>query len=227
MSTGGDRTSLAAAVDLVALEAWHAPELERLQIDCFPTLARHELMRAEHFLAHGRLVPEGSVVGIAHLAPDGGELATPKVVALGSGFFIDFDFEHPGHTFKEIIAEGWFTHHDPEGDWYYGADISVHPDYRGLGIGRRLYDARKEICVRYARRGIVAGGALPGFAQHKGRMDAAAYVAAVAAGKLFDPTLTMQLRNGFEVRGVVASYLDDEASDGWASLIVWCNRERG
>ncbi len=58
-------------------------------------------------------------------------------------------------------------------------------------------------------------------------MDAAAYVAAVAAGKLFDPTLTMQLRNGFEVRGVVASYLDDEASDGWASLIVWCNRERG
>ena len=43
------------------------------------------------------------------------------------------------------------------------------------------------------------------------------------AGELSDPTLTFQLRNGFEVRGLLANYIEDEADDGWATLIVWEN----
>jgi hypothetical protein len=32
------------------------------------------------------------------------------------------------------------------------------------------------------------------------------------------------LANGFEVRGMLEGYLEDEADDGWAALIVWENR---
>ena len=209
-------------VRIVPLEAWHAPHLEALQVICFPTLAAAERMRAEHFRHHVEVFPEGTFVALADAAPDGAPLDEPQVVGLGSGFRTTFDLDDPGHTFIEIIDGGWFGHHDPQGDWYYGADVSVHPDYRRRGIGGRLYDARKALCRRLGLRGIVAGGALPGFAHVERAMSAEAYVASVVAGELHDPTLSMQLRHGFEVHGVLEDYLDD-AAGGWASLIVWRN----
>ncbi len=215
--------SRADVVRIVPLEAWHAPHLEALQVTCFPTLAAAERMRAEHFLHHLEVFPEGTFVALADAAPDGAALPEPCVVGLGSGFRTAFDLGDPGHTFIEIIDGGWYGHHDPRGAWYYGADVSVHPDYRRRGIGGRLYDARKALCRRLDLRGIVAGGALPGFAHHKHAMHAEAYVARVVAGELHDPTLSMQLRQGFEVHGVLPGYLDDAAADGWASLIVWHN----
>jgi hypothetical protein len=33
----------------------------------------------------------------------------------------------------------------------------------------------------------------------------------------------MQIANGFEVRGVVADYVEDVTTEGWASFIVWFN----
>lgn len=201
------------SLELVTLKPEHAAGLERLQIDCFPTLAPSERMREEHFLSHAQLFPEGNFVVL-----DG-----ERVVGLGSGFLTDFDFEHNDHTFWEMISEGFYTRHDPEGLWYYGGDISVHPDYRGYGLGRRLYDARKDLVRRLGRRGIVAGGMLPGYADHKDDVTVHDYVQKVVAGKLIDPTLSFQLRNGFTVRGLLENYLDDAASDGWATLIVWEN----
>jgi hypothetical protein len=56
-------------------------------------------------------------------------------------------------------------------------------------------------------------------------MSAAEYCRRVVAGDLYDRTLTFQLENGFEVRGVLENYLADEKNDGWASLIVWTNEE--
>ena len=54
-------------------------------------------------------------------------------------------------------------------------------------------------------------------------MSAADYVAKVSAGELYDATLTMQIANGFEARGVIADYITDPSVDSWASLIVWEN----
>lgn len=210
-------------VEIVPAAAWHAPHLEALQVRCFPTLGAQELMRAEHFLHHLAVFPDADLVALAHVAPDGSMLSAPQVVGLGSGFFVDFDFARPGHTFRELIDDGWYGHHDPAGGWYYGADVSVDPAWRGRGLGRRLYDARKALVRRHGKRGIVAGGVLPGFARHKHAMTAAAYVARVVAGELHDPTLSMQLRNGFEVVGVLQGYLEDRAADDWAALIVWRN----
>lgn len=54
-------------------------------------------------------------------------------------------------------------------------------------------------------------------------MGVEAYVAEVVAGRLFDPTLSFQLKEGFVVRGLLPDYLKDSASDNWATLIVWEN----
>lgn len=204
-----------ADIRITTLGPEHAEGLERLQEDCYPTLAPSERMRREHFLSHARLFPEGNFVA----------LLGDRVVGLGSGFLTDFDLERPDHTFQEIIAGGFYTHHDPQGAWYYGGDISVHPQVRGRGVGRRLYEARKGVVRRLKRRGIVAGGLLPGFAAHKGELSVHEYVARVVAGELTDPTLSFQLQSGFRVRGLLKGYIGDSASDGWATLIVWENPE--
>ncbi|MCP4421453.1 MAG: GNAT family N-acetyltransferase [Chloroflexi bacterium] len=191
----------------------HVAGLAQLQIDCFPTLGQDELMDEAHFLSHLDIFPEGDFVAL-----DG-----ERVVGLGSGFFIDFDLEQRDHTFQEIIAGGYHTNHDPDGDYYYGADISVHPDFRGRGIGRQLYKLRKSLVCKYNRKGIVAGGLLPGFSAHKATISVQEYVDKVIAGELYDGTLTFQLKNGFVVMGLLQNYLEDSASDNWATLILWQN----
>jgi len=200
-------------ITIVNTRPEHFPQLEELQLVCYPTLAPMELMGQEQFASQDRLFPEGQFVAL-----DG-----DIVVGQGSGFFIDFDFEHPQHTFRDVCAEFYFTNHDPEGDYYYGADISVHPDWRGRGIGGRLYEARKAVVVRHNKKGIVAGGAIPGYADYKTTMTPHEYTRAVADGELGDPTLTFQLGAGFRLRGLIENYLEDSASDNWATLIEWAN----
>lgn len=208
-------TSSIVSIQIVNLRPEYFAALEQLQIDCYPTLADVELMKAHHFASQYRIFPEGQFVAL-----DG-----ERVVGQGSGFFTDFDFDHPAHTFREICAGFHFTNHNPAGAYYYGADSSVHPDYRGRGIGKLLYQARKALVRRYGKRGIVAGGALPGYARYKATMSPQEYVAKVAAGELYDPTLSFQLSIGFRVRGVLQNYLEDSASDNWATLIEWVNEE--
>lgn len=104
---------------------------------------------------------------------------------------------------------------------FYGS-VFVHPEYRGRGIASLLYTTRKELTRRLGMRGIVAGGALPGYQHHAGRLSVEAYIAAVCAGELFDPTLSVQLKNGFAVRDVLRGYVDGGALVGNdATMLVW------
>jgi len=202
-----------------------APDLAELQRVCFPTLGESELMIEAHFLNHCKIFPEGNFVALAKDKNSEENREAETVVGLGAGFFIDFNFDHTDHTFLEIIADGYYSNHDPNGEYYYGSDISVHPDYRGHGIGRKLYDARKGVVRAYNKKGIVAGGVLPGYPRHRDRLSIHDYVEQVVAGELSDPTLSFQLRNGFVVRGFLENYIVDSASDNWATLIYWENSE--
>ena len=201
------------ALAIVNARPEHFAALEELQRTVFPTLGPQELMRVEHYASQCRVFPEGQFAA----------LVGDCVVGQGSGFLIDFDFDHPQHTFREICAYFYFTNHNPDGTYYYGADISVHPAYQGRGIGRRLYAARMALVRRANRRGIVAGGLIPGYAGHKGRLSVQEYVDRVVAGTLHDPTLSFQLSLGFVVRGLIQDYIEDRASDNWSTLIEWPN----
>ena len=50
------------------------------------------------------------------------------------------------HTWAGITDSGYFTSHNPQGDTLYGADVYVHPDARGKGVGAALYEARRQLC---------------------------------------------------------------------------------
>jgi GNAT superfamily N-acetyltransferase len=191
------------------------PQLVELQIVCYPTLADTSRFKAPHFESHLRIFPEGQWVAL-----DGG-----RVVGMSAGFLYTFDFDHAHHTFDEIIDYGFFTRHDPQGQHFYGADVSVHPEYRGRGISRLLYDARKQLVRQRGLRSIVTGAMIPGFARYKTIMDADTYVARVVAGEIFDPTLSVQLRQGFRLRSLLPNYLPDAATDGWSVLIEWIPSE--
>ena len=187
--------------------------LEQLQRDAYPTLGAQELMGVEHFASQYAVFAEGQIVVL-----DGA-----RVIGQGSGFFTNFDFAHHAHTFREFCDHFYFRNHDWNGIYYYGADISVHPEFRGRGIGKQIYQMRKDLVRRYNKQGIVGGGVLPGFAQHRQTLSAHEYVRRVVSGELRDPTLTFQLRQGFVVRELLQDYLEDSASDNWATLILWEN----
>ncbi len=129
------------------------------------------------------------------------------------------------HTWTEITGGGFASRHDPQGDWLYGMDVCVDPDFRGLRVGRRLYAARKRLCQKLGLLGIVFGGRLPGLARRIARYgDAQAYVDAVIAGRQRDATMSFQLRNGFELIGLLPRYLPgDVESLGYATHMVWRN----
>jgi GNAT superfamily N-acetyltransferase len=194
----------------------HLAALAAHQRLCYPTLADYELMTEEHFASHLRLFPAGQ-----HVALDG-----DRVVGQSSTFRISGEIVFAPHSFHDIMAAGFFTNHDPHGDWLYGADMSVHPDYRGRGLAGKLYAARKELIRRLNMRGMVAGGMLPGFNRYKDELSVEEYVERVSRGELTDPTLTPQLRSGFVARGVLRDYIDDAAITPHASLIVWENADR-
>jgi len=195
------------------IETRWADALEALELRAFPSVDPADLYSAPELTDLAEAFPEGNFVVL-----DGEE-----PIAMGLGVRVHFDLSRPQHRLKDLMAEGGKAGHNPDGDWYYGTDISVDPRYRRRGIGSRLYDLRKGVCRDLGLRGIIAGGVIPGYADHKDSMTAADYVAKVAAGELYDRTLSFQVRNGFEVRGVLEDYMHDPTVDSWASLIVWPN----
>lgn len=189
----------------------HIAHLVAHQQRCFPTICADDLINAEMFAAQLAIFPEGQ-----HVVLDG-----TLVVGQSSTFRIGSSCLEQ-HTYRGITANNYFTRHDPDGEWLYGADMSVHPDYRGQHIATRLYTVRKELIRSLGMRGIVIGGGLPGFHQYAAHMSVEAYVAAVADGRLIDATLTPQLKNGFVLRGVLRDYVDGgELLSDHAALLVW------
>jgi GNAT superfamily N-acetyltransferase len=189
----------------------HCRRLADLQPIMFPNLHPSEWLTAEHFLNHLKLFPEGQFVA----------LANGKPVGSTTTFRLNFDFDHPHHSFLDITDNGWLENHEIAGEWLYGADISVHPDYRGYGIAKKLYAARTQLCERLNLRGQIAGGYLPGYAKYSDQMNAHAYCMKVVRGELTDPTLSAQLKMGYRYIAILEDYYhSDDYSGRPGALIV-------
>ncbi len=150
------------------------------------------------------------------------------VVGYCSTFRIEESIALAAHTWRAITGGGYASRHDPRGDWLYGMEVCVDPSQRGLRLGRRLYDARKKLCVDLGLKGIVFGGRLPGYSRRRKQFATAQdYVQAVQQGQLRDATLSFQLRNGFELLGVLEAYLpSDRESLGFAAHLAWRNPQQ-
>lgn len=190
-----------------------AKRCAELELIAFPHADPAALLSQEDLEVYARTFPEGFFVCL-----DGDQVA-----GQAGGIFLDFDWDQPQHTIAGITGAHQCGNHDPAGEWYYGTDMVVHPQYRRRGIGSRLYELRQDLVRRHNKRGIIAGGHMPGFAEHKAVMSAEEYVRRVSARELYDATLTFQMDNGFELRGVLPGYLDDPATDSYSALIVWNN----
>jgi len=174
----------------------------------------------EQLASHLRVFPEGQMVVE--------EIATGRIVGMASSLIVrwdDYDFHA---DWREWTDGGYFTNHDPEnGHTLYGAEVMADPAMQRRGIGKRLYAARRELVRRLGLLRIRAGARLRGYHRYADRLTPEQYVEKVVAGELRDPTLSFQLREGFEVVAVVPSYLrNDPESLGHAVVIEWLNPDR-
>ncbi|MEO7044794.1 MAG: GNAT family N-acetyltransferase, partial [Ferruginibacter sp.] len=147
-----------------------------------------------------------------------------QVVGCALSIIVRYDKYDDNHTYRDITGNFSFETHDIKGDTLYGIEVFVHPEYRGKRLARRLYDARKDLCERLNLKMIIAGGRLPNYAALASTETPRSYINKVKSREIYDPTLTFQLANDFQVKKVIKNYLpEDNESLGFATLLVWHN----
>lgn len=170
--------------------------------------------------------PESIIQQLMHLFPEGQLCIEDNgvLVAAALAIKVSYDrFSNP-HKYEELITDYRVHSHDKNGDALYGLDVFVNPTYRGYRLGRRLYEARKELCRDLNLRAILAGGRLPGYDDFVDSMTVTEYIDQVERQKVYDPILSFQLSNGFDVKRLLRCYLpEDEKSHNFATLLEWDN----
>jgi predicted amidohydrolase/ribosomal protein S18 acetylase RimI-like enzyme len=182
-----------------------------LQSVCFPGM---EPWGIEHLESHYAIFPEGQL--IAEL--DG------EIIGSCSSLVINFDEYDDRHSWDDVTDNGFITNHNPEGYNLYGIEVMVHPEYRRMKVGHRLYEARKEIARELNLKSIIIGGRIPNYYKHADEMSPREYVDSVRMHKIYDPVLSFQLMNGFTLMRINRNYLpDDQQSQKYATLMEWNN----
>ena len=205
------KETLPSGIIIQPMEVKHAAQLEALQRIVFPSLAEEELLHEAQYKKHIEIFPEGQFVAL-----DG-----DNVIGATSSIRYRYDpTKNEHHTFFEIMGGGWFTTHEPNGEWLYGMDVSVHPDYRGKGIARALYRARQYTCRQLHLQGQVTVGMLNGYSTVQHELSIEEYFEKVKNKEMFDPTVSIQQKVGFEVVGLMKDYLNDPTCGNAGAVII-------
>lgn len=147
-----------------------------------------------------------------------------KVVAGCSSLIVNFEDYGVNHSFDDITDREYIRNHNPNGTTLYGFDVTVHPEYRKMKLGRRLYEARRELCRKLNLKNIMFGGRIPYFHKYADKLTVNEYINQVTQWEIYDPVLTFQLKNGFSVRAIMENYLpEDLESLKYATLMEWRN----
>ncbi len=184
---------------------------------CFPDMPDIDKYDRDDLRAMYKAFSEGTIIAL-----DG-----DRPVGMGTGIFVNLDFDNLPPTENELLGSDEHSAHNPAGDYYYGSDFCVHPDYRRRGIGREIYNRRKAVVVRHGKVGFAAAAVLPGYEKFKHNTDIHAYLQMVKSGEAFDPTLSMQMRNGFKLIRPIKDFFTYPRSDNWAALILWTPEDAG
>ncbi len=201
----------------------HRLQLRNLQISDYGYIK--EIMDLVYSNAGGSYTKKEFAVQLSKF-PEGQICIEDNGRVLAAAFSIIVKYSKYGdkHSYAEITANGTFDSHDPDGDTLYGTDIFVHPEHQGLRLGRRLYDARKELCENLNLRSIIAGGRIPGYKEYSDEYSPREYIDMVKSREVYDKILSFQLANDFHVRKIITNYLpEDLESQSYATLIEWIN----
>lgn len=137
---------------------------------------------------------------------------------------VDYDKFDDKHTYKEVTGNYKFNTHDPEGDMLYGIDVFIKKEFRGLRLGRRLYDYRKELCEKLNLKGIAFGGRIPNYHKYADDFSPKEYIEKVKRQEISDPVLNFQISNDFHPSKIIKGYLSGDSESGeYAVLLEWDN----
>jgi ribosomal protein S18 acetylase RimI-like enzyme len=190
------------------------PGLIRIQQECFPPPFPSELWWNEEQLKnHVTLFPQGALCIEVN-----GEIAGSM-----TGLLVDFDPQHPEHSWEDITDNGYIRNHNPNGNTLYVVDIGVRPAFRKLGLGKWLMFSMYDVVVHLKLERLLGGGRMPGYHKHANDMTPEKYIESVVKGELKDPVITFLLRCGRTPVKVVANYLEDEESNNFGTLMEWKN----
>jgi predicted amidohydrolase/GNAT superfamily N-acetyltransferase len=147
-----------------------------------------------------------------------------QIAGCALSIIVDYHKFNDFHTYQEITGDYTFNTHTDEGDTLYGIDLFIKPDFRGLRLGRRLYDYRKDLCERLNLKGIAFGGRIPNYHKFADSISPKEYIIKVKRKEIYDPVLNFQISNDFHPAKVLKGYLEgDEASNEYAVLMEWDN----
>ena len=189
------------------------PELKIAMIEAYSTMV-HAYWNEKQIQTLIDKFPEGQVM----IKVNG------KFAGCALSIIVDYKKFDEHHTYEEITGNYSFNTHSNNGDVLYGIDVFVKSEYRGLRLGRRLYDYRKELCERNNLKGIAFGGRIPNYHAYSDNITPKEYIEKVKRKEIHDPVLNFQINNDFHPSKVLKGYLEgDTASNEYAVLLEWDN----
>ncbi len=200
-------------IELKYLEIEDYKDLKTVMISAYKTMP-DSYWKEDEIQALLKKFPEGQVV----IKVNG------KLAGCALSIIIDSEIIEGNHTYEQITANNTFNSHSQEGDILYGIDIFIKPQFRGMRLGRRLYDYRKELCEKLNLKGIVFGGRMPNYHKNSKDLTPKEYIEKVKRKEINDPVLDFQISNDFFPSKILKNYLEgDDASGEFAVLMKWEN----
>lgn len=199
-------------------------ELTYLSLDDYNELK--EAMLASYTNMPGSYWKESQINNLIRLFPEGQVVIkiNGQIAGCALSIIIDYAQFDEKHTYKELTGNYTFSTHSKKGDVLYGIEVFIKPEFRGMRLGRRLYDYRKELCERLNLRGIAFGGRIPNYHKYKDELSPKDYLNKVKRKEIDDPVLNFQISNDFHPTKILKNYLeDDTASGAYAVLLEWDN----
>lgn len=199
-------------------------ELKYLEIEDYKELK--EAMIAAYKTMPDAYWKENQIESLLTKFPDGQVVIkiNGQVAGCALSIIVDYDLISENHTYRDITQNFTFDSHTNDGDVLYGIDVFIKPEYRGLRLGRRLYDYRKELCEKLNLRGVAFGGRIPNYHKYSDTMSPKEYIEKVKRKEIHDPVLNFQMSNDFHPAKILKGYLEgDNASGEFAVLLEWDN----